>query len=89
MKGCVACLEKKGWLKDENKEEVTDHPSFSVMNSLSQSFTTKLWGCAHNTYGRKGKLQLPNAVRLVVPPDMIFIWLERLYHAGTRCFLHK
>ena len=75
MKGHVAYLEKKGWFKDENKEEdIIDNPSFSVMHSLSQGFTIKLWSCTHDTYGQKGQLRLPNAVHLVVHHDMILIW---------------
>ena len=89
MKRHLLYLEKMGWFKDSSKEEIIDNPSYSVMHSLSQGYTIKLWSCTHNTYGVKGQLHLPNVVRLVVPPDMILIWHQRLYHAGARCRLHE
>ena len=35
MKGHVIYLEKMGWFKDDNKEEIIDNPSYSVIHSLS------------------------------------------------------
>ena len=37
MNGHVAYLEKNGWFNDENKEEVIDNSSFSVMHSYHRA----------------------------------------------------
>ena len=81
---------EKGILLPENLiDEETKNPSFSMMHSLSQGFSIMLFSATHKTKARRGMLHKPNAVRLVLGPDMVLIWHERTYHCGTRSRLTK
>ena len=82
-------LEKNSWFAEYNQDEVIDHPSFSVMHTMSDGFSIKSWSATHSTAPEEGQLHQQNCVRIVVPPDMILVWHQRLFHAGARCRLTK
>ena len=65
------------------------HPSFSMMHSLSEGYSIKVFSSTHNTKAEEGQLHKKNAVRLVLPPDTILLWHERVYHAGAKSRLTK
>jgi len=85
----VAFLESNGWFVEYNQVEEIDQPSYSVMHAMSDGFSIKFWSATHRTAPEEGQLHQQNCVRIVVPPDMILVWHQRLFHAGARCRLTK
>ena len=65
-------------------DSTIDNPSYSVMHSLSQGFSIVLFSGTHNICTTPSLLHRNNAVRLVLPSDMVVLWHERTYHGGAQ-----
>ena len=60
-------------------------PSYSIMHSLQEGFSILMYSGSHRVNLHPGlHLHHCNAVKIILPPNMMIIWHEALFHAGAK-----
>ena len=60
-------------------------PSYSIMHSLREGFSILMYSGSHRVNLQDWFcLHHANAIKIILPPDMMIIWHEALFHAGAK-----
>ena len=60
-------------------------PSFSIMHSLREGFSIHMYSGSHRVNIHEWlQMHHPNAIEIILPPWMMIIWHEALFHAGAK-----